>query len=168
MQRGVCLGGCLYLWLEFGGNLFDWSHSIPFSLEYHCRDGLPGGLIVFIFGRLGHLHRLVELGMRAKWLAKYCPLSAIIGSCGIWQRRCYIPNNWAAYLILCGFVVCHWSMTVCIYYTVFKSNIKMCLPVCSAVQCDRFELQVNIFPVELFNGAPTMMLQNQSEFTIGQ
>ncbi len=50
--------------------------------------GYRGRLLVFIFGSLGHTHRLVvrglqQLGMpkkRAKQLAKYCSLSAIIGS----------------------------------------------------------------------------------------
>ncbi|KAI2660150.1 Biotin--protein ligase [Labeo rohita] len=50
--------------------------------------GYRGCLSVFIFGSLGHIHRLVvrglqQLGMpkkRAKQLAKYCALSAIIGS----------------------------------------------------------------------------------------
>ena len=60
--------------------------------------GYRGRLLVFIFGSLGHTHRLVvrglqQLGMpkkRAKQLAKYCALSAIIGSRDIWRRRCYL------------------------------------------------------------------------------
>ncbi len=60
--------------------------------------GYRGRLLVFIFGRLGHTHRLVvrglqQLGMlkkRAKHLAKFCSLSAIIGSHRIWRRRCYV------------------------------------------------------------------------------
>ncbi len=50
--------------------------------------GYRGRLLVFIFGSLGHTHKLVVRGlqqlgmpkMRAKRLAKYCSLSAIIGS----------------------------------------------------------------------------------------
>ncbi len=60
--------------------------------------GYQGRLLVFIFGSLGHTHRLVVRGlqqlgmpkMRAKRLAKYCSLSAIIGSRHIWRRRCYL------------------------------------------------------------------------------
>ncbi len=60
--------------------------------------GYRGRLLVFIFGSLGHTHRLVvrglqQLGMpkkRAKHLAKYCSLSAVIGSRHIWRRRCYL------------------------------------------------------------------------------
>ena len=62
------------------------------ELGYRCR------LFVFIFGSLGHTHRLVvrgfqQLGMpkkEAKKLAKYCSVSAIIGSRHIWRRRCYL------------------------------------------------------------------------------
>ncbi len=60
--------------------------------------GYRGRLLVFIFGSLGHTHRLVvralrQPGMpkkRAKWLAKYCSLSAIIGSRNKWRRCCYL------------------------------------------------------------------------------
>ncbi len=60
--------------------------------------GYRGRLLVFIFGSLGHTQKLVvrglqQLGMpqkRAKWLAKYCSPSAIIGSCHIWRRRRYL------------------------------------------------------------------------------
>ena len=66
-------------------------HNIT-ELGYRCR------LFVFIFGSLGHTHRLVvrgfqQLGMpkkEAKRLAKYCSVSAIIGSRHIWRRRCYL------------------------------------------------------------------------------
>ena len=62
------------------------------ELGYRCR------LFVFIFGSLGHTHRLVvrglqQLGMpkkEAKRLAKSCSVSAIIGSRHIWRRRCYL------------------------------------------------------------------------------
>ena len=55
-------------------------------------------LFVFIFGSLGHTHRLVVRGLQqlgmpkkgAKRLAKYCSVSAITGSRHIWQRRCYL------------------------------------------------------------------------------
>ncbi len=51
-----------------------------------------------IWQSIGHTHRLVvrslqQLGMpkkRTKRLAKYCSLSAIIGSRHIWRRRCYL------------------------------------------------------------------------------
>ena len=66
-------------------------HTIS-ELGYRCR------LLVFIFGSLGHTHRLVirrlqQLGMPKKGtkrLAKYCAVSAIIGNHHIWRRRCYL------------------------------------------------------------------------------
>ena len=66
-------------------------HTIS-ELGYRCR------LFVFIFGSLGHAHRLVVRGFQqlkmpkkeAKRLAKYCSVSAIIGSRHIWRRRCYL------------------------------------------------------------------------------
>ena len=61
-------------------------------LGYKCQ------LIVFIFGSLGHVHRLVVRGLRimrlskckAKQLATYCSISSIIGSRAIWRRRCFL------------------------------------------------------------------------------
>ena len=63
-----------------------------FQLGYRCK------LLVFIFGSLGHVHKLVVRGLqmaglskrRAKQLAKYCSVSAIIGSRSIWRRRCFL------------------------------------------------------------------------------
>ena len=62
------------------------------QLGYRCK------LLVFIFGSLGHVHKLVVRGLqmagltkrRAKQLARYCSVSAIIGSRSIWRRRCYL------------------------------------------------------------------------------
>jgi hypothetical protein len=62
------------------------------ELGYRCN------LFVFIFGSLGHVHRLVvrgfqQLGMpkkAAKRLAKFCAISSTIGSRQIWRRRCYM------------------------------------------------------------------------------
>lgn len=62
------------------------------QLGYNCK------LLVFIFGSLGHVHKLVVRGLqmaglpkgRAKQLARYCSVSAIIGSRAIWRRRCYL------------------------------------------------------------------------------
>ena len=62
------------------------------ELGYRCT------LLVFIFGSLGHAHRLVVRGLRllglskkdAKGLTKYCSVSAIIGSRHIWRRRCHL------------------------------------------------------------------------------
>ena len=62
------------------------------QLGYNCQ------LVIFIFGSLGHVHRLVVRGprilgltkCRAKQLAKYCSISSIIGSRCIWRRRCYL------------------------------------------------------------------------------
>ena len=61
-------------------------------LGYNCK------LLVFIFGSLGHVHRLVIRGLqmagipkpKAKALAKFCSISAIIGSRHIWRRRCFL------------------------------------------------------------------------------
>ena len=63
-------------------------------LGYRCK------LLVFIFGSLGHVHKLVVRGLqmaglpkrRAKQLAGYCSVSgsAIIGSRSIWRRRCFL------------------------------------------------------------------------------
>ena len=61
-------------------------------LGYKCQ------LIVFIFGSLGHVHRLVVRGLRimrlskckAKQLVTYCSISSIIGSRAIWRRRCFL------------------------------------------------------------------------------
>ena len=62
------------------------------QLGYSCK------LLVFIFGSLGHVHKLVVRGLqmaglskkRAKQLARYCSVSAIIGSRSIWRRRCFL------------------------------------------------------------------------------
>ena len=62
------------------------------QLGYRCK------LLVFIFGSRGHVHKLVVRGLqmaglskrRAKQLAKYCSVSAIIGSRSIWRRRCFL------------------------------------------------------------------------------
>ena len=62
------------------------------SLGYNCQ------FIVLVFGSLGHVHRLVLRGLQlgglqkiaAKRLAKYCSVSAVIGSLSIWKRRCFV------------------------------------------------------------------------------
>merc|ERR1712055_1042771 len=62
------------------------------ALGYNCQ------LIILVFGSLGHVHKLVLRGLQlgglqktnAKKLAKYCSVSAIIGSLSIWRRRCFI------------------------------------------------------------------------------
>ena len=58
------------------------------ALGYNCQ------LIVLVFGSLGHIHKLVLRGLQlgglqktnAEKLAKYCSVSAIIGSLSIWRR----------------------------------------------------------------------------------
>ena len=63
------------------------------QLGYRCQ------LLVFIFGSLGHVHKLVVRGLqmaglpkrRAKQLARYCSESAIIGSHSMWSRRFLYP-----------------------------------------------------------------------------
>ncbi len=62
------------------------------QLGYKCK------LLIFIFGSLGHVHRLVVRGLqmaglskrRAKQLARYCSVSAVIGGRSVWRRRCFL------------------------------------------------------------------------------
>ena len=62
------------------------------QLGYKCT------LLGFIFGSLGHVHKLVVRGLqiaglskrKAKQLARYCSISAIIGSRSVWRRRCFL------------------------------------------------------------------------------
>ena len=62
------------------------------QLGYNCK------LLVFIFGSLGHVHRLVIRGLqtagipkpKAKALAKFCSISVLIGSRHLWRRRCFL------------------------------------------------------------------------------
>ena len=62
------------------------------SLGYRCR------LSVLIFGSLGHVHKLTTTGLTiagmtkssAKQLAKYCSVSAVLGSLSVWRRRCHV------------------------------------------------------------------------------
>ena len=89
------------------GCTFDHSLEEAFTtkmLKYHLleqtisRMGYSCKLLVYIFGSLGHVHKLVVRGFqiaglskrRAKQLARYCSVSAIIGSRAIWRRRCYL------------------------------------------------------------------------------
>ncbi len=91
----VCVEKRLHLW-RVPTRIADESVCMC-VMKYYFRDRLSGRLFVFIFGSLGHTHRLVvrglqQLGMpkkRAKRLEKYCSLSAI--SCHIWRRRLFIP-----------------------------------------------------------------------------
>ena len=62
------------------------------SLGYTCRYS------VLILGSLGHVHKCTTRGLqiaglsrsRAKQIAKYGSVSAIIGSLAVWRRRCYV------------------------------------------------------------------------------
>ena len=62
------------------------------NLGFNCT------LIILIFGTLGHVHKLVLRGLQccgltkpnAKRLAKYCSISATIGSLATWRRRCNV------------------------------------------------------------------------------
>ena len=62
------------------------------TFGYTCRYS------VLIFGSLGHVHKCTTRGLRiagmarkkAKQVAKYCSVSAIIGSLAVWRRRCYV------------------------------------------------------------------------------
>ena len=60
--------------------------------------GYSTKLVVLIYGSLGHVHRLCVRGLQiaglnkknSKQIAKYCSVSAIIGSLHIWRRRCHL------------------------------------------------------------------------------
>ncbi|XP_033977699.1 uncharacterized protein LOC117475536 isoform X4 [Trematomus bernacchii] len=62
------------------------------SFGYKCRYS------ILIFGSLGHVYKYTMIGLRiagmskrkAKQIAKYCSVSAIIGSLAVWRRRCYV------------------------------------------------------------------------------
>ena len=62
------------------------------DLGYTCK------LIGLIFGSLGHVHKLMVSGLRlaglpktkCKQLAKFCSISATIGSLAVWRRRCFM------------------------------------------------------------------------------
>ena len=62
------------------------------NLGYRCR------FAILIFGSLGHVHKLTMSGLRiagmtksnAKQLAKFCSVSAVIGSLSVWRRRCHL------------------------------------------------------------------------------
>ena len=62
------------------------------SLGYKCR------YCILIFGSLGHVYKCTMRGLKiaglskrkAKQTAKYCSVSAIIGSLAVWRRRCYV------------------------------------------------------------------------------
>ncbi len=62
------------------------------QLDCQCK------LIILVFGSLGHVHKNVIKGLqfgglqkkKAKKLAKFCSVSAIIGSMQIWKRRCFV------------------------------------------------------------------------------
>ena len=62
------------------------------SLGYRCRFS------VLIFGSLGHVHKLTTTGLTiagmrkrsAKQLARYCSVSAVLGSLFVWRRRCHM------------------------------------------------------------------------------
>ena len=62
------------------------------NMGYRCR------FAILIFGSLGHVHKLTVSGLRisgmtkskAKQLAKFCSVSAVLGSLSVWRRRCYV------------------------------------------------------------------------------
>jgi hypothetical protein len=60
--------------------------------------GYSTNLVGLIYCSLGHVHRHCVRGMQiaglnkkiSKQIAKYCSVSAIIGSLHVWRRRCYL------------------------------------------------------------------------------
>ena len=54
--------------------------------------------VALIFGSLGHVHKLTISGLRlaglpkgkSKQLAKFCSISAVIGSLAVWHKRCFM------------------------------------------------------------------------------
>ena len=67
----------------------------PLSLEVN-ELGFQTEIIILIIGSLGNVHHKFQTGLKhiglcnteAKYLAKYCSISAIIGSKNIWNLRC--------------------------------------------------------------------------------
>ena len=89
--------GCvfdLYMEMAFNDKILKYQPILEIlrDLGYQCK------LIVFIFGSLGHVHNRVFSGLRlaglssrkSKQLAKFCSISAVIGSLAVWRRRCFL------------------------------------------------------------------------------
>ena len=62
------------------------------GLGYRCR------FCVLIFGSLGHVYKSTVSGLKiagmtmrkAKQIARYCSVSAVIGSLAVWRKRCHL------------------------------------------------------------------------------
>ena len=98
--------GCvfdLYMEMAFNDKILKYQPILEIlrDLGYQCK------LIVFIFGSLGHVHNRVFSGLRlaglssrkSKQLAKFCSISAVIGSLAVWRRRCFLYPWTKTYLI---------------------------------------------------------------------
>ena len=93
--------GCvhdLYMDMAFNDKILKYQPILAklSDLGYQCK------LVVLIFGSLGLVHNLVFSGLRlaglssrkSKQLAKFCSISAVIGSLAVWRRRCFfVPLN---------------------------------------------------------------------------
>ena len=72
----------------------------PLCLEVN-QLGFKSKVIVLIIGSLGHVHSkfmsgLINIGINkkeAKMMAKFCSISAAIGSSKVWKTRCRLTLN---------------------------------------------------------------------------
>ena len=72
----------------------------PLSLEINA-IGYRTQIIILLVGSLGHIHNKFISGLiknnlnrqEAKHLAKYCSISAAIGSSFAWKKRCHSTRN---------------------------------------------------------------------------
>jgi hypothetical protein len=90
----VCCSLDAYIEQAFAENLLKYQplEACWDSLGWRCK------LVVLIFGSLSHVHRLAVCGLqtagltktRAKQFARYCSVSAVMGSLVIWRMRCFL------------------------------------------------------------------------------
>ena len=89
--------GCvydLYMDIAFNNKIMKYQPILAklSELGFQCK------LVVLIFCGLGHVHNLVFSGLRlaglssrkTKQLAKFCSISAVIGSLAVWRMRCFL------------------------------------------------------------------------------
>ena len=103
----VCVCVCVEVLILEVGCVFDLYMDHAFQdkylkyqplLEVITSFGFKCRYCVLIFGSLGHVYKCTTRGLtiagmskrKAKQLAKYCSVSAIIGSLAVWRRRCYV------------------------------------------------------------------------------
>ena len=92
-----CCEVCVLNWHSLGGHLRP-MRFIGMSVHALTESGYKTSMGALIYGSLGHVHKLCVRGLqiaglnksKAKQLAKYCSISAVIGSLHIWRRRCHL------------------------------------------------------------------------------